>query len=311
MSQPLRLCQHIYDTGGKCNSAAATGHNYCAAHVHYRARQFRMAQARARAERYDIKIPPLDSMQTIQSVLSQLGEALAADMIDLKRADRLIRVLNLASRNLLKADKWPSAPVFHSDQPVEVDVAKQYGLPIDLDLDTPPEIAFPPQETSQSVILSEGDASCASPESKDPLDSASGRAGLETDNRPPAADHSIKFGPEHPISPEFLELRDIHNTQGEEAQAVRYRQLERNRALRQLRTNRKRYVDLAWRLNIKWAAEQIAEKKVTEKLKEAGIAPVDSEPKDFDARVADEMKKVAVGTAEIDACLAGQEVNIA
>src|SRR5450631_1431851 len=84
-------------------------------------------------------------------------------MIELKRADRLIRVLNIASRNLLKADKWPASP-YHSDQPAPaVDLATTYGLPNDLDLTIPPEHAFP-----QSVILRE-EVAAATDESKDPF----------------------------------------------------------------------------------------------------------------------------------------------
>ena len=60
----------------------------------------RMAQYRACGERFDLQPPPLESMFAVQSALTQLSEALAADMIERKRADRLIRVLNCALRKV-------------------------------------------------------------------------------------------------------------------------------------------------------------------------------------------------------------------
>src|SRR5450631_4555374 len=95
-------------------------------------------------------------------------------MIELKRADRLMRLLNIASRNLLKSDKWPASP-YHSDQPAPaVDLTAAYGLPADLDVNAPIDVAFP-----QSVILSEE----RSDESKDPFVSGH-RAALEADLSP-------------------------------------------------------------------------------------------------------------------------------
>ena len=110
-----RTCTYIRDDGNICNSAAVTDRNLCLYHLEHRARLMRMAQYRARGQRFYLQLPPLESMHAVQSALTQLSEALAADMIELKRADRLIRVLNIASRNLLKADKWPASP-YHSDQ---------------------------------------------------------------------------------------------------------------------------------------------------------------------------------------------------
>ena len=138
-----KTCTYIRDDGNICNSAAVTDRNLCLYHLSHRARVMRMAQYRARGERFDLQLPPLESMHAVQSALTQLSEALAADMIELKRADRLIRVLNIASRNLLKSDKWPASP-YHSDQPAPaVDLTADYGLPNDLDLNLRPEVAFP------------------------------------------------------------------------------------------------------------------------------------------------------------------------
>src|ERR1019366_7058011 len=100
---------------------------------------------RARNQHFDLKLPPLESMYAVQSALTQLGEALAADMIDPKRAQQLLSVLRLASRNLLHSEKWQPS-VYHTEiaaPALSVDFAAEYGLPRDLDLDTPPEVAFP------------------------------------------------------------------------------------------------------------------------------------------------------------------------
>ena len=109
-----KTCNHLYDTGGVCNSAAVTDRDYCAFHLRYRARQLRSAQARARMERFDLRLPPIESMASVLSAINQLVEAVAADMIDLKRADFLLKSLRFAAQALKSADKWlPS--VYHSD----------------------------------------------------------------------------------------------------------------------------------------------------------------------------------------------------
>jgi hypothetical protein len=299
MAEPLRTCTHTNDTGRICDSVAAKDQKYCPHHLRYRARQLRLAQARARAERFDIKLPPLDDMYAVQSALAQLAEAVAADMIDLKRAHALMSVLRLMSLNLRHPEKW-QANLYHSDQPAELDVAKEYGLPRDLDLDTPPEAAFP---------LIESDA-MGGPQLPDV-----GNCGNEnTDNRPLTTHNSESdFRLDFPISPELLEVRDISNTYGSDAASARFTQLERNRARRVLRSNRKRYVDIAMRLNLKRNAERLAERKLAEKLAQLGIAPpaAEAQPVDFDTAVAEGMKKSAANIAEIDACLAGKEVKIA
>jgi hypothetical protein len=304
MNEALRTCTHIHDTGAICKSVAARDQKYCPFHLNYRARQLRIAQARARAERFDLRLGPLEDMYSVQSALSQLAEALAADMIDPKRAQALLSVLRLASLNLRHPEKWQTN-LYHSDQPVEIDVAKAHGLPRDLDLDTPPQLAFPPPAFTSSDLSSRAQAAA----------SAAGVEGPASfDNRQPTTDNSdVDFRPDSPISPEFLELRDISNTHGADAAAVRLRQLERNRARRELRGNRERYADMAMRLNLKRAAERLAERKVAEKLTEAGISstPAKAEPFDFDSQVAEGMKKTAASFAEIDACLAGKEVKIA
>jgi hypothetical protein len=260
-----RTCTFIRDDGNICKSAAVTNRNLCLYHFDHRARLMRMAQYRARGERFNLQLPPLESMHAVQSALNQLSEALAADMIDLKRADRLMRLLNIASRNLLKSDKWPASP-YHSDQPAPaVDLTAAYGLPADLDVNAPIDVAFP-----QSVILSEE----RSDESKDPFVSGH-RAALEADLSPMpkvgyCSEHGydcpdLVIGAEHPVTPEMVEIYEVAETKGADAAARRGNQLERNRQRRQLTADRKRYAAIALEKNMRVAAEKLAEQKLAER----------------------------------------------
>ena len=290
-----QLCRHTHDDGRPCGSAAAEHRDYCSYHLGYRVRQLRIAQHRARGERFDLKLPPLESMHAVQSALTQLSEALAADMIDLKRADRLMRLLTIASRNLLKADKWP-AGIVHSDQPgPAVDLAAQYGLPADLDVDTPPELAFPRPALSHSVILSEE----RSDESKDPFVSpnlSQGAPPLSPDfgdrvgatqgaprlsfaaandrvgeSRPPLLPEIPPFKPRDyaaeaelafsEVTPQDVELDYIRNSFGYKAMERRAREHQRaadRKLQRQLfRANYQHYVAVAKMKNIERAAEKL------------------------------------------------------
>src|SRR5580692_6975432 len=91
-----KTCTHSYDSGRACKSAAAAGREFCGYHLRYRGRLLRMAQYRARHQPFDITLPPLDSLCSIQSALSQVAEALAADMIDPRRAMGLLKALRSA-----------------------------------------------------------------------------------------------------------------------------------------------------------------------------------------------------------------------
>ncbi len=258
-----RTCTYIHDDGGIGNSAAVTDRNLCLYHLRHRARLMRMAQYRARGEHFDLTLPPLESMFAVQSALTQLSEALAADMIELKRADRLIRLLNIASRNLLESDKWPASP-YHSDQPAPAVSLADYGLPNDLDLNLSPEAAFPAP------------------------------AAFETDNCPPATDNCspmptvnyCEHGPgcpehtiraDYPETPELAELREIRATQGMDAATERYKQQQRNRRRRHIVTSRKRYAAIALEKNMRLAAERLAEQKLAERAASQKIAAEQSE----------------------------------
>ncbi len=267
-------CTYIHDDGNLCNSAAVTDRNLCFYHLDHRARLMRMAQYRARGERFNLILPPLESMHAVQSALTQLSEALAADMIELKRADRLIRVLNIASRNLLKADKWPASP-YHSaregaqsegapplspssgDRVGPIDLTAKYGLPNDLDLDTHPDLAFPapPSLDLSSRAERSGAEGPAFSSSMPTVDYCS--------HGPGCPEHTIRA--DFPETPELAELHEIRETQGMDAAIERYKQQQRNQRRRHVAVGRKRYAAIALEKNMRLAAERLAEQKLAER----------------------------------------------
>jgi len=271
MERKYPACNHLYDDGGACNSAALTGQKYCIYHQRYRARQLRLAQLRARREPFDLKLPPLESMHAVHSALTQLAEALAADMIDPKRADKLLAVLRLASRNLLKSDKWPTTP-FHSDQPGHaVDIAAEYGLPRDLDFDTPPEVAFPPPpEPAFSDLSSRAEPPAFGGAVEGPAVSLSPMPTVDyCQHGPGCPEHTIRA--DYPFTPETEELREVLETEGQDAATLCYKQQQRNNHRRYLHAARKRYAAIAFKKNMRLAAERLAEGKLAEKQAQARV----------------------------------------
>ena len=212
-----KTCNHLYDTGGVCNSAAVTDRDYCAFHLRYRARQLRSAQARARMERFDLRLPPIESMASVLSAINQLVEAVAADMIDLKRADFLLKSLRFAAQALKSADKWlPS--VYHSDVAgPAIDLAAEYGLPDDLDPNTPPEVAFPPTDarTKDGCPVQAGVA-CAGVFPHGAIHSlplsidCPTLASVAEVGRLP----EIEFRPDSPVTPDMVEVIEISRPKG-------------------------------------------------------------------------------------------------
>ncbi len=261
----LRTCKHLYDTGGTCNSAAVKDHDYCVFHLRHRARQLRRAQARARMERFDLKLPPIESMSTVLSAVNQLVEAVAADMIDLKRADFLLKSLRFAAQALKSSDKWQPS-VYHSDQPAPaINLAAEYGLPDDLDLNTPPDVAFPSPPASET-------------DNWQPITgNSSGLAPMPTvaycDHGPGCSEHAIRA--DYPETPELAELREVYESQGSEAAGACHKRQQHNRQRRHSNTARKRYTAIALERNLHLAAERLAERKLAEKVAAAQTPQAD------------------------------------
>ena len=286
-----QTCTFLYDTGGVCQSFAVKNQRYCAAHLRHRASLMRIARSRAHNEPFSLILPPLESMPAVQSALSQLAQAVAADMIDLHRADRLTRLLSLASRNLFKADEWPTGSAFHAGDPDEVDepteldehseidVAAEYDLPNDLDFARRPEDVFPPPPPDVSSRAErsgvEGPAfSSLVADSSLPQLPLSGHY---------CGDHASRececnrIRADYPVSAETVEMYETSRELGPDAAAARYKQLQLNRGRRQLIRDRKRYEAIAIEKNMRRAAEIMAERKLAERAEQERIAATKQE----------------------------------
>jgi hypothetical protein len=296
----MTTCIHIYDNGGTCNSPAVTGQRFCPSHLHHRARLMRIAQVRARNQRLDLKLPPIESMATVLSAINQLVEAVAADMLDLKRADFLLKSLRFAAQALKQSDKTPSSGAPSSGAPPlspavgdrvgSVDLAAEYGLPPDLDLTTPPEVAFPPPASISSDLSSRAERSGVEGLGFS-LSSRAERSGVEgpafdlpSPAQQPEADPFIaalrrdgilgdlEFRPDYPVTPEYVEMDEIRRTLGSEASVARSTQMMRNERRRRLRTERKRYAKIAAQINLQRAADQLAERKLAERAAQQTVS---------------------------------------
>ena len=251
-----KTCKHSYDTGGTCNSAAVKDRDYCVYHLRYRARMLRMAQARARHQRFDLKLPPIESMPAVLSALNQIIEAAAADMIDLKRAEFLLKTLRFAAQSLKSSDKWQPS-VFHTDVAAPaLDLAAEYGLPEGIDLNTPPEVAFPPPEPTPMSEVGY------------PIPPSFDRAPLFPDIPAPyVRDHLAEAEVAmFEATPEDMELNEILKEQGYKAFDRRAREHQRNadrRKQRKLfRANYERYAAEAKAKNIQRAAEHLLKERL-------------------------------------------------
>jgi len=267
-------CNHIYDTGGLCQSFAVKGQRYCIHHLRYRARRLRAAQYRARGERFAFHLPPLDSMHDVHSALSQLAEAIAAGVIDRHSANALLSVLRVASRNLLHPEKW-QANLYHSDQPApDVDVAAEYGLPAGLDLDAPPDVAFPPSlnEDPGGPQLPEV-GNCGSADA--PAASASPTV--------KSIDPFQQLNCLERVTPIDIELEEIRQSQGNQSMLRHANQLERNELRRkrtaETRAAYQRYAVVAFHRNLERLAEKLANEKLARMKSDESSAQPYTAPK--------------------------------
>ena len=264
-----KTCTHTNDTGRGCKSAAATGRDFCGHHLYYLGRQMRMAQYRARHQSFNIVLPPLDSLCSIHSALSQVAEALAADMIDPRRAQGLLKALRFAKENLkdsLKDDNahWHDTPYLTEDAAACDNFEADYGLPAGLDLHIPPEVAFPPPASDV------GNEEVGCPSTGWPVPPSFGGVGSASRLSPMPSAGACEHGPDcpeliiradHPVTPDAIEILEVAETYGSEA-ARRGSQLSRNRQRRLQTSNRKRYAAIALERNLRLAAEKLAQQKL-------------------------------------------------
>src|SRR5271165_2903887 len=277
-----KTCTHIHDNGYFCQSAAVTGRDYRCYHLRYRGRLMRMAQYRARGERFDLRLPPLENMHAVQSALSQLMEALAADMIDPKRAHEIHSILRTAANNFKHPDAWKTSAYINDQSapyPNSYDEFEgEFGLPENLDLNAPPEVAFPPPPEPVSA----GVVGC-------PIPPSVGGVGLVPDISGPRVRDYTAEGIFIEATPEDMELNEILKEQGYKAFDRRAREHQRNADRRKqrkhFRANYERYVAEAKARNIQLAAEHLLkERLVAEKAAAQKEAAQKSQPEPADTK---------------------------
>jgi hypothetical protein len=94
-------CRHIFTGGNKCGSPALKGDNFCYYHTNTRKRRKPGSEsynAIAR-EDYPLNLPVLDDPEAIQLAISDVVIALAAGVLDQRRAHSLLYGLQIASQH--------------------------------------------------------------------------------------------------------------------------------------------------------------------------------------------------------------------
>jgi len=248
---------HLYDDGNHCGSAAVTGRDYCCYHLRYRGRLMRMAQARARGQHFHLDLPPLENMHAVQSALTQVVEALAADMIDPKRAQLILSALRMAANNFKNPAAWKPSVYLNNHSATHLskydEFEADFGLPDDIDIEVAPEVAFPPPAPVAAAApfqLPDPDGSVAN----------------------------------DPITPEHVELVELGQTVGNEAMLKRAAQHVHNANRREqrqkARADYERYSAIARTRNLQIAAQKlVAEKLAAEKAATQKAQPGPSEIK--------------------------------
>jgi len=188
---PTNHCRHLKEDGAFCQMPALRERNYCFYHLRERGRRLRMAQEAARQRSSPLILPPLEDMTAVNAGLTQVAIALAFRRIDQRTAGLLLYALQQAASNL----KFMLTMAASSEAKEEREFAEEYpgfeaefGLPANFDVDTPPEVAFPPQP-------------------------------VEPEPSP------YRSNPWQRINPEDVELEELLRTKGEEAYKKRQAQL--------------------------------------------------------------------------------------
>src|SRR5271166_1525587 len=141
-------CRHIKEDGVFCQGPPLHGREYCHFHLRALGRRMRMARERARREPHVLILPLLEDMNAVQVARMQVLDALAAGLLEERRAGLLLYGLQQASTDLRSLTAAPTLGVYdESDTAKRVEeypgFEEEFDLPKDLDLATPPEVAFP------------------------------------------------------------------------------------------------------------------------------------------------------------------------
>ena len=140
-------CDHLMEDGVFCSSPALRNQRFCYFHFNLRARRVQMAQARRNGESCRLHLPVLDNMHAVQAALQQVGDALADDRIDFRRANALLYLLQQTAANLNNTRTWegrrPQVELAEPFRSLEApDLAQEYDLPANVDLALPPDAAL-------------------------------------------------------------------------------------------------------------------------------------------------------------------------
>jgi len=150
----IKTCHHIKEDGRRCGSAAVTDRDYCHFHLLIRGRRLKMAQARARGQRWRLELPPLEDLYAVQVGIQQVLDALSSGQLDRRLGGVMLYGLQQAGSNLrLPEEVWEKSGRFDNVAKTTWSGFEQaHGLPEGFDVDTPPDAAFPPPVASPGTI---------------------------------------------------------------------------------------------------------------------------------------------------------------
>jgi hypothetical protein len=226
----------------------------------------RMAQSRALNQRFQLFLPPPEDPAAIHSALTQVIEALAADLIEPSRARALISGLRLCLQNLKKKDSWHDS-AYHCDEPVDYEnFEADYNLPKDIDVTLSPESVFPPAseastDNRQLATDNSFDNQQLTTDNSLPDIAAEAQHILEVSRGlPVSSEDTVRFG--SCVTPLDAEMMEVARTQGVDAAQKIQDQFERNQQRRvhrrQSSADRERYALLSLQLNLQKAIEKHA-----------------------------------------------------
>ena len=195
----LNHCRHIKEDGLFCQGPALNGRDYCYFHLRTLGRRLRMARERARREPHRLILPLLEDMNAVQVARMQVLDALAAGLLEERRAGLLLYGLQQASTDLRSLTAAPSLGVYEeSDTALRAQeypgFEAEFDLPQDFDLTLPPEVAFPAAAATATAVQ--------------------------------AKPSEYRSNPWQRVNSEDIQLEEILLTQGEPAYEKRARELE-------------------------------------------------------------------------------------
>jgi hypothetical protein len=155
----IKTCRHVKENGWCCGSPAVSDRDYCHFHLTIRGRRLKMARARARGERCCVELPPLEDLYAVQLGIQHVLDALLSGQLDRHLGGVVLYGLQQAASNVrLPQEEWDQSARFNRiGKTTWRGFEKAHGLPQDLDLDTPPDEAFPPPATSPGTTALAGE----------------------------------------------------------------------------------------------------------------------------------------------------------